>query len=84
MTTGAFDSRRTPTQTSSFGVGRRENHDSSAFYARFRSSSSSTRTSVSVAAHAERWPDLGRCQVYERIAEQLGGVDGHLPALFRG
>ena len=35
MTTGAFDSRRTPTQTSSFGVGRRESHDSSAFYARF-------------------------------------------------
>ena len=35
MTTGAFDSRRTPTQTSSFGVGRRESHDSSPFYARF-------------------------------------------------
>ena len=36
MTTGAFfDPRRTPTQTSSFGVGRRESHDSSAFYARF-------------------------------------------------
>ena len=35
MSAGASDSRRTPTQTSSFGVGRRENHDSSAFYARF-------------------------------------------------
>ena len=35
MTTGAFDSRRTPTETSSFGVGRRESHDSSVFYARF-------------------------------------------------
>ncbi len=35
MITGASDSRRTPTQTSSFGVGRRESHDSSAFYARF-------------------------------------------------
>ncbi|MXY74710.1 MAG: site-specific DNA-methyltransferase, partial [Acidimicrobiia bacterium] len=35
VTKGAFDSRRTPTETSSFGVGRRENHDASAFYARF-------------------------------------------------
>ena len=35
MPAGASNSRRTPTQTSSFGVGRRENHDSSVFYARF-------------------------------------------------
>lgn len=35
MTTRAFGSRSTPTETSSFGVGRRENHDASAFYARF-------------------------------------------------
>jgi site-specific DNA-methyltransferase (adenine-specific) len=27
--------KRSPTATSSFGVGRRENHDSAAFYARF-------------------------------------------------
>ena len=35
MTKEAFDYRRTPTETSSFGVGRRESHDASAFYARF-------------------------------------------------
>ncbi|MGZ8752785.1 MAG: site-specific DNA-methyltransferase, partial [Acidimicrobiia bacterium] len=33
--TDSADKRRKPTATSNFGVGRRENHDASAFYDRF-------------------------------------------------
>ncbi|MEE1523161.1 MAG: hypothetical protein V1248_10130, partial [Acidimicrobiales bacterium] len=45
--------KRQPTATTAFGVGRRENHDSSAFYARFRPPEVSDDDTIADA------PDLG-------------------------
>src|SRR5689334_8266315 len=43
---------RKPTSTSNFGVGRRENHDASAFYARFQAPNDTTAVTASPPAAA--------------------------------
>lgn len=48
------ESRRSSTSTSNFGVGRRESHDSSGFYARFAAPEISTDDTVAVAPETDR------------------------------
>lgn len=46
--------KRSATSTSNFGVGRRENHDSSGFYERFTAPEISSDDTVAVAAETDR------------------------------
>ncbi|MFN2525520.1 MAG: site-specific DNA-methyltransferase [Actinomycetota bacterium] len=57
--------RRRPTSTSAFGVGRRESHDASAFYARFQT------PEVSADDHVATNPDAVLDQIYSGDARHM-------------
>ncbi len=66
-------SRRQPTVTSNFGAGRRENHDSSAFYARFTPPEVSDADDVC-------FPPLRRDEIWHGAAEDVLAGDTHVAA----
>ena len=78
---------RKPTSTSNFGVGRRENHDASAFYARFQAPEISKDDTVlppaEVDAPDRRSDQAGRCPRHGRRAHRVGGPRRHVAALLR-
>ena len=77
--------RRRPTSTSEFGVGRREAHDASSFYARFTPPRLSDDSHVGPpAARDVIWAgDAREMDRYRGGGRQLGGAGGDLTALLR-
>lgn len=65
--------RREPTQTSRFGVSRRENHDASAFYARF--------TAPDLSEDATVWPDKAIDRIIAGDARDMADVPSGSVAL---
>ena len=77
---------RKPTSTSNFGVGRRENHDASAFYARFQAPEISKDDTVLRPAEvdaASARHEAGRRPRHGRRAHRVGGPGGHVAAVLR-
>ena len=78
---------RKPTSTSNFGVGRRENHDASAFYARFQAPEVSKDDTVLPPAEVDAAigdaDQAGRRPRHGRGAHRVGGPRGHVAAVLR-
>ncbi len=70
------------TSTSSFGVGRRESHDASDFYARFEAPEISDDDTLGTPGETRRDPRR-RCPRHAPRARRVGGPRGHVAAVLR-
>jgi DNA modification methylase len=75
--------RRRPTSTSSFGVGRRESHDSSAFYARFTLPTQSPDTTIHPPAEVD-FIHCGDARHMNRVAANSVALVVTSPPYFAG
>ena len=81
---GVSPPRRRPTSTSSFGVGRREGHDATAFYERFPAPVITDDDGRRAAVRDRSSPFRPGRLPPARPARQLGGAGRHLTAVLRG